>query len=82
VPGFGGSRVGEEWASSIPGGGPGKASSEVWNGEQDQAWRAAFLIAADSNGDGKNGSQQLSATADNALPPGCNTAPVRHQGRL
>jgi hypothetical protein len=33
------------------GGRAGKAPGEVRNGEQDQAPRAAFLIAADSNGD-------------------------------
>jgi hypothetical protein len=45
-----------------PGGGrAGKAPGEVRNGEQDQAPRAAFLIAADSNGDSNSSSQRQAA---------------------
>jgi hypothetical protein len=42
-----------------PGGGrAGKAHGAVRDGEQDQAPRAAFLIADDSNGDSNSSSQR------------------------
>jgi hypothetical protein len=47
------------------GGRAGKAPGEVRNGEHDQAPRAAFLIAADSNGDSNSSSpRQAAAISD------------------
>jgi hypothetical protein len=44
----------------------GKAPGQVRNGERDQAPRAAFLIAADSNGDSSS-QRQAAAISDGLL---------------